>query len=202
MNYICFIIYSCTRLSMLRLWKNIKLLSILLVSLLCTTLVWCWSIWDDGDEFIINVTWYSLAYKWNVDLWKVALKTDDLDEIIDLYQEIWDNVWYRDSLLIAEKYDQWLWINTFAQDNLDTLERQWLTLTDIKKTQIKLRKKSEDINAVLVDYKITEWFIEEVPMLYISQLFIPDGHNIELVSFITEDSSSHSSAVNMLKNIN
>lgn len=187
---------------MWNLWKNIKLLSTLFISLLCITLVWCWNSWDDWDGFIVNVAWYSLVYKWDIDLWKVALKADDLDEIIDLYQEIWDNVWYRDSLLIAEKYDQWLWINAFAQENLDTLEKQWLTITDVKKTQIKLRNKSENINAVLVDYKITEWFIEEIPLLYISQLFIPNGHNVELISFVTEDSSSHSSAVKMLTNIN
>ena len=53
-----------------------------------------------------------------------------------------------------------------------------------------------------MDYKITEWFIEEVPLVYISQLFIPNGYNVELISYITEDSSAHDSAVNMLKNVN
>jgi len=182
--------------------KNLKLLTVLSILSICFVLCWCGSDWGGEGKYVTSVAWYSLMYNWNVDLWKVALKTDDLNEIISLYQEVWDNVWYRDSLLIAEKYSQWLWVNAFAQDNLDTLEKQWLTLSDVKKTQITLKKKSENINAVLVDYKIMEWFIEEVPLLYVSQLFIPDGYNIELVSFITEDSSSHSSAVNMLKNIN
>ena len=179
--------------------RTLKLLSI---SILCLALIWCGSSWSNWSKFIINVAWYSLVYNWNVKLWKVALKTDDLDEIIDLYQEIWDNIWYRDSLLIAEKYDQWLWINAFAQSNLDMLEEQWLVLSDIKKTQVKLETESGIMNAVLVEYKITEWFIEKVPVLYLSQLFIPDGHSVKLVSFVTENSSSHSSAVNMLKNIN
>ena len=187
---------------MLFIQKNIRLLTALFISLICFTLAWCWSSWSSENEFNINIAWYTLAYDWNVDLWKVALKTDDLDEIIDLYQENWEDIWYRDSLLIADKFNQWLWINAFAQDNLDTLEEKWLTLSDIKKTQIKLKKYSEDINAVLIDYKITKWFIDKVPLLYVSQLFIPDNHNVILISFITEDSSSHSSAVNMLKNIN
>lgn len=187
---------------MYNLSKNLKLLTVLSISSICFVLCWCESDWGSDGKYVTSVAWYNLMYNWGVNLWKVALKTDDLNEITSLYQEIWDNVWYRDSLLIAEKYGQWLGVNAFAQDNLDTLEKQWLTLSDVKKTQITLKKKSENINAVLVDYKITEWFIEEVPLLYISQLFIPDGYNIELVSFITEDSSSHSSAVNMLKNIN
>ena len=115
---------------------------------------------------------------------------------------MWDNVWYRDSLLVAGKYAQWLWVNAFAQDNLDTLESQWLTISDIKKTQIKLERKTNNVDAVLVDYKISEWLIDTIPLLYVSQLFIQDGSNIKLVSFVTEDSSSHTSAVKMLKSIN
>ena len=184
------------------IWKNLKLLTKFFVWFLCFALVWCGSNWDNGDKFVVNVAWYSLIYNWNVELWKVALKTDDLDEIVDLYQEIWDDVWYRDSLLVAEKYDQWLWINTFAQSNLDILEEKWLTIADLRKTQIKLERESEMINAVLVEYKITWWLIEKLPLLYVSQLFIPDDHNVILISFITEDSSSHSSAVKMFKNIN
>ena len=186
---------------MLPLWKHLRLLLVLSTLFLCFTLIGCWSSGNYGNEFSINVAWYNLVYNWNIELKKVELKTDDLDEIIDLYQEVGDNVWYRDSLLIAEKYDQWLWINAFAQGNLDTLEAQWLTLNNLKKTQIKLTNKSENKNAVLVEYEITKWFIEEIPVLYVSQLFIPDGHNVKLISFITEDKSSHSSAVKMLKNI-
>lgn len=183
--------------------KNLKLsITLLFISSICFVLVWCGSNWDGESKYITNVAWYSLMYNWDVDLWKVALKNDDLNEIIDLYQELWDDVQYRDSLLIAEKFNQWLWINAFAQDNLDTLKKQWLALSDIRKIQITLKKKSENINAVLVNYKITEWFIDEVPLVYVSQLFIPNGYNVELISYITEDPSSHTSAVNMLKNVN
>ena len=180
---------------------NLKLatLSILFI---CLILPWCGSNWDNEGVYITNVAWYNLVYNWDVDLWKVALKSDDLTEIIDLYQEIWDDIQYRDSLLIAEKFNQWLWINAFAQGNLDILEKQWLVLSDIKKTQITLKKKSENVDAVLVDYKITEWFIDEVPLLYVSQLYIQNGRNVLLISYITEDSSSHISAINMLKNVN
>lgn len=201
MNSICFIICAYDRLIMRYITKNIKLCMFICL-LLPFALAWCGGSWDSGKKFTVNIAWYSLIYNWDVELWKVALMTDDLSEIIDLYQEVWDNIWYRDSLLIAEKYDQWLWINTFAQDNLDTLEEQWLTLADIKKTQIKLKKESENVNAVLVEYKITGWLINELPLLYVSQLFVPDNHNVELMSFITEDSLSHSSAVKMFKNIN
>lgn len=165
-------------------------------------LSWCGNGSSNKNNLDISILWYTLNYNWSVELWKVTLKTDDLDEIIDLYQEVWDDVWYRDSLLIAKKSSQWLWVNAFAQSNLDTLEKQWLTLSDIKKTQIKLKNKSENINAVLVEYKITEWLVDKIPVLYMSQLFIPDGYDVELLSFITEDSTSNSYVVNMFKNIN
>ncbi len=187
---------------MCNVWRCLKLLFLWFISLLSLSLVWCGDGWNNWNKFVLSVAWYSLVYNWNVKLWKVALKTDDLNEIIDLYQEIWDNIWFRDSLLVAEKYDQWLWINAFVQSNLDVLEEQWLLLSDVKKTQVKLETKSGVMNAVLVEYKITEWFIDKVPLLYFAQLFIPDGHSVKLVSFITESSTSHSSALSMLKNIN
>lgn len=183
-------------------YKNLRLLTKLFVLFVSLTLVWCWNNWDIENQFTVNVAWYNLVYNWNIELWKVSLMADDLDEIIDLYQEVWDDLDYRDSLLIAEKYAQWLWVNAFAQDNLDTLESQWLTISDIKKTQIKLGRWSNNVDAVLVDYKISEWLINTIPLLYVSQLFIQDGNNIKLVSFVTEDSSSHSYAVKMFKNIN
>ena len=117
-------------------------------------------------------------------------ETDDLSEIVDLYQEEWDDILYRDSLLIAQKYSQWLWINTFAQENLDVLEDQWLVLSNIDKKQIIIEKEWEKVNIVLVEYEIIEWLIPEIPRLYLSQLFIPEWGNVWLVSFITENLSS------------
>ena len=157
--------------------------------LCCFLLVWCWNNWNN-NELVVNVGGYILEYEWNVWLSKVALKTDDLSEIVDLYQEEWEDVWYRDSLLIAQRYSQWLWINAFVEWNLDVLEDHELTLSNIKKKQIFLEKEWKEINAVLVEYEITEWFIEEVPKLYFSQLFIPEWTNVWLISFITENSSS------------
>ena len=103
--------------------------------------------------------------------------------------------------LIAEKYAQWLWANAFAQDNLDMLVDQWLTIEGIQKTQVWLHKYWDKVNAVLVEYTITEWLIDELPLLYVSQLFIPKDNDIILMSFVTENKSSHLSAVNMFKNI-
>lgn len=178
--------------------KNLKLLFICICSLLPLILIWCGSENNNTNQFTIDISWHELTYNWNQNFERVALKTDDLDEITDLYQEIWDNVWYRDSLLIAEKYNQWLWVNAFAQNNLDTLYERWLTISNLEKIQIWLNNNE---NAVLVNYEITEWFISEVPVLYVSQLFIPDGNNIKLVSFISEDSSSRWHAINMFKKI-
>ena len=181
--------------------SNSKLLLPVIWFLVCFMLIWCWDSWNGNNRTIIDLSWYKIQYNWDITLWKVALKTDDLDEITELYEEVWDNLWYRDSLLIAQKYDQWFGVNAFAQNNLDVLSEQWLELSDIKKTQIKINKENEDINAVLVEYKIVGWLISSLPSLYISQLFIPDNHNIKLISFITESSSSNSAAVNMLKNV-
>jgi hypothetical protein len=163
-------------------------------------LTWCWGSWS-WESLSLDVYWFELKYDGEVNLERVALKKDDMDEILDLYQEVWNDSEYKDSLLVAEKYAQWLWANAFAQDNIDTLKNQWLTLADITKTQIWIEMYGEKINAVLVEYEITEWFIKDVPLLYISQLFIPDEDNMILMSFITENKSSHLSASNMFKNI-
>lgn len=187
---------------MIKLWKsNIKLFWILFVIFACFSLVWCWDSWTWSDGFYINENWFDLYYDWNVELEKVRLKTDDLDEITDLFQEIWDDLDYRDSLLIATKYNQWLWANAFAQDNLDTLVKQWLTLSNINKTQIWFKKAWEDINAVLVEYEITKWLIADIPLLYVSQLFVPKDYDMVLMSYITEDKQSHLNASKMFKNI-
>lgn len=183
------------------IWKKISLLGIVFGFFASFLLSWCWNSWEWTSNYSMNIYWYNLEYDNNINLEKVHLKTDDLDEIVDLYQEIWNNSDYKDSLLIARKYNQWLWANAFAQDNLDTLEEQWLTLSDIKKTQILLNKYGKEVNVVLVEYTITKWLISDLPLLYVSQLFIPDDNEMILMSFITEEKSSNLSASDMFKNI-
>jgi len=186
----------------MRFWRgNLKMLLSLLWFITFFSLVGCWNSWISSDEFTLNTYWFNLEYDGNINFEKVQLKTDDLDEIIDLYQEAWDEVWYRDSLLIAEKYAQWLWANAFAQDNLEILTDKWLILSGIQRTQVRLKKYWEDINAVLVEYKITGWLVNDIPLLYVSQLFIPKDYNMLLMSFITENKSSYLSASDMFKNI-
>ena len=180
---------------------NLKLLWIVFGIFACFPLSWCWNSWSGDDIFSINEHWFNLNYNGNIKFERLQLKTNDLDEIIDLYQEAWDDLKYRDSLLFAEKYSQWLWANAFAQGNLDNLVAQWLTISGIKKIQISLKKYWENINMVLVEYEISKWLINDIPLLYVSQLFVPQGENILLMSFITEDKSSRSSVSNMFKNI-
>lgn len=187
---------------MIVVWKkNLNLSWFILWFLVSFLLYWCWGSWTGSNKFVENVYWYNLKFDWKVKLERVWLKNDDLDEIVGLFQEAWNNVWYRDSLLIAEKYAQWLWANAFAQDNLNTLLVQWLTLSNVKKSQISLKKDGKTINCILVEYEITKWLINEFPLLYVSQLFIPKEKDMLLMSFITENKSSHSSAVTMFKNI-
>ena len=188
--------------SFIKNWKgNLKLLWVMFVVFVWFSLTWCKDSWIWGDDFTLSIYWFDLEYNGNIRLEKVQLKTDDLDEIVDLYQEIWDSVEYRDSLLIAKKYAQWLWANAFVHDNLDILEEKWLVISDIRKTQVRLKKYWENVNAVLVEYKITEWLIDNIPQLYVSQLFIPKDYDMILMSFITENKSSYLSASNMFKNI-
>ena len=146
-------------------------------------LVWCWdSLGEDGTSSI-NIHWFELNYNGNTKFEKVRLKEDDLDEIDDLYQEIWnDDSEFKDSLLIASKYAQWLWVNAFAQDNLDTLKDHWLTISKVKKTQVWIKKHWEKINAVLVEYEITQWLVDGIPLLYISQACLLDQGNVLAVS--------------------
>ena len=169
--------------------------------LCCFLLVWCGNSWSGKNTLYIDAWGVALDYAWNVKLSKVNLKTDDLDEIIDLYQEVWDDVWYRDSLLIAKKYYQWLWINAYVQENLDVLEDHELVLSNINKKQIALQINWKETNAVLVEYEIVEWFVEEIPRLYISQLFIPDWNMVLLMSFITENSSSRNNMSKAFKQV-
>jgi hypothetical protein len=124
--------------------------------LACFLLVWCGDL-GNKNKLVLNVWNFELDYVWNVKLSRVALKTDDLSDVIDLYQEEWDDIWYRDSLLIAKSYSQRLWINAFAQQNLDVLEDQWLVLSNVSKDQISIECEWDKINAVLVEYEIIEW---------------------------------------------
>lgn len=181
-----------------KLWIKKIWLCLLFSLLLCFLLAWCGDNWNRKSNFSIDVSGFELNYGWNVKLSKVALKTDDLDDIIDLYQEEWDDVWYKDSLLIAQKYSQ-LGVNAFVQENLDAFEEYDLVLSNINKKQILFEKDWEDVNAVLLEYEIIEWFVEEIPKLYVSQFFIPDWKIIVLMSYITEDPSSRNSMSNAFK---
>lgn len=179
--------------------NTLKIFCVILLFSFSFLLIWCWS--SSTNSFSVNEYWFDLSYNWDVNLERVQLKTDDMEEVVDLFQEVWDNPEYRDSLLIAEKHAQWLWPNAFMQDNLDTLKDQWLTLSNIEKTQIWLERYGEEFNAVLVEYEITEWLINDIPLLYVSQLFVPNGEDMVLMSFITEDKSSRLNASKMFKNI-
>lgn len=181
--------------------KNIiKCLRVLFGLCTCIMLVWCWSN-SDKNQTEINVWDFVLTYGSNIKLEKINVKNDDLGEIMELYQETWEDLDYKDSLLIAEKYSQWLGVLAFVQNNLDTLEEQWLTLKNIKKSQVSLDSLWKSKNAILLEYEITEWFIPEIPLLYLSQLFIPIDDNIILLSFMSENINVRNSASSMFKNI-
>lgn len=169
----------------------------LLLILPCFLLFGCWSSWSEWGLSNINVAGYSLSLDNSLRLERLQLNEEDSYEIVGLYQEI-GNSDYKDSLLVAEKYSQWYWVNAFAQDNLDVLEAQWLTLSNINRIQL---SKGEIKNWVIVEYEIIEWFIREVPILYVSQLFVPNWDNIVMFSFITEERSKRTSATKMFKNI-
>lgn len=185
---------------MKRFDRNLKLLSILSI-LTCFLLTWCWNNSLYNNESSINVAWYYLSYNWNINLESLPVKKDDSEDILAIYQEVWNNLTYRDSLLVAETYSQWLWINAFAQNNLDTLINNWLTITDVKKTQIWIKKDWKKENAVLLEYKITEWFISSIPTLYVSQLFVPNTNSVILMSFMSDSAWASKSATDMFKSI-
>ena len=186
---------------MKRFMSNLKP-PFLLCLLACFLLIWCWNNNSSYDkQSSINVAWYFLSYNWNVNLESLSIKKDDPEDILAIYQEVWDNLTYRDSLLIAEAYSQWIWINAFAQSNLDTLINNWLTITDIKKTQIWIKKNWKKENAVLLEYKITDWLISSIPVLYVNQLFIPDTNSVILMSYISDEAWASKSASEMFKNI-
>lgn len=180
-----------------------KSVSFIVCLLFWVMLTWCGNSWniDSNWGFSIKNSWFSLEYNWNVELEWVLLNDEDLNEILALYQETWTNIDYKDSLLIAEKYSWWRGVNTFVQENLDMLEEQWLELDNIKKSQIPIVKNGEKINWVLVEYEIVEWFINKIPKLYISQLFVIQKENIILFSYITENRKACNYATEMFKNI-
>lgn len=182
--------------------KGTRLLLVIFYIITWFFLVWCGNdVISYENQIDINVWDFMITYKWNVKLSKVPLKVDDLDDIVDLYQEDWDKTWYKDSLLVAEKYFQWFWINAFVQDNLKALETNWLTLDNVQKKPIWLGNGDDDNIAVLVSYQIVDGLISEIPSLYVSQLFIPELHSVKLVSYITEDLSAHDYIKNSLENI-
>ena len=175
---------------------------IILLGLFCSLLAWC------GDKGLSSsgkidllVSDFFLSYNGNVDLQKVYLNEGDSPEILDLYEETWNNIIYKDSLLIAKKFDQWLWVNSFVQQNLDSMEDLWLSLDNVNKKQIVLNKDWKNVNGVLVEYDVSEWFVSDVPLLYMSQLFIPIDNSIILFSYMTENSKARWSASKMFKNV-
>lgn len=181
--------------------KNLKTSIYTICILSCFFLTWCWWGLSGKYNYSLSFYWFILNYSWDIDIEWVPLKNDDLYVISDLYQEVWDDVDYKDSLLIAKSNSNWLGANAFSRENLDSLESQWLTVENINRTQITIKKSWDMYNAVLVEYEITEWLITEIPRLYVSQLFIPKNNDIILMSYITEDLSSRTSASNMFKNI-
>lgn len=180
--------------------SNIKKIWFLFCVWVCLIIAWCDASLNN-NSFSFHVSDFLLTYNGNVKLEELGLKADDNDDIIALYQEAWDNIGYKDSLLIAEKYSQWLWVNAFAQSNIDTLYDYNLSIENITKTQLNIEDKKGKRNAVLVEYDITSWFVESIPALYMSQLFIENDTNIILMSYSTESTQSREYASNMFKNI-
>ena len=187
---------------MIKIWElKLKILWLSLGFLICFSLIGCGKVDTTKEPIILNVSGFKLSYNWNISFQNLPIKNDDYEWTIALYQEKWNDTKFRDSLLIAEKYSR-LGANAFAQENIDVLEDWWIKLSNLKKSQIRFNKKWEDINAVLVEYEITEWFIPEIPILYLSQLFVPNNNTMILMSFITEDFSSRDNVSKMFKNIN
>lgn len=180
---------------------NFKRFLFLTISCACFLIAWCWNSNSWNHQIALDVFWFQLEGNTKVELQRVGLKTEDLEEIVDLYQEVWNSAEYKDSLLIAKKYSKWLGANAFIQDNLEILQNNWLDLANINTTQVQLKKKKERYNAVLLEYEIAGWLIDEIPLLYVSQLFIPKENDIVLVSYITEDLTSSSNISNLFKNI-
>lgn len=181
---------------------NCKLRLLFLLTIIwCFLLSWCWNNKNSSSQTTINTAWYYLTYNWNVKLEWLQIKQDDSEDMLAIYQEAWSNPSYRDSLLIAERYSQWLWINSFAQNNLDALIDNWLTLSDVKKTQISIKRNGKKENGVLIEYKITKWLVTNIPTLYASQLFIQNENSVILMSYISDEASASKSASDMFKNI-
>lgn len=179
-----------------QLKKNLNNIWAMLLLSVSFLLIWC-SNSVNSNWFDIEIEWFNVNYNGSVKLEEIAISNDDMEEISQLYQEVSENESYKDSLLVAEKYSRWLWINTFVQENLDTLEAQWLTLKNITKKQLTINKN----NAVLVNYEITAWLIPEVPKLYICELFISKDSNIILFSYITEKQSANKDISKIFQNI-
>lgn len=186
---------------MVRSCSLIKNLVFLLCIIVSFSLVWCKNGNKSWGEVVLSVKWYEFKYNWNVEFQELPLKVDDNDDIMALYQEKWNDLAYRDSLLIAERYANWVWANVFIKDNLEILEKQWLVLSNINKKQLWFKKGWENISAVLLEYEITKWLVPEIPLLYISQLFIPEEDSMLMLSYITENLSSRKFVSDMFKNI-
>lgn len=180
-------------------WKSVIIFWILWLT--CFIITWCKHSTITKYQTEIITSDLSLTYNWEIQLSKIIISNNDLEEITDVYEEVWNNTTFKDSLIIAEKSTQY-GINTFVQDNLDFLEIQWLEIKDTSKIQIWLKRDGKIENTVLVEYSIQWWFTSETPVLYVSQFFIPYGDkNVKLFSFISESKSARDSASKMFKQI-
>ena len=171
----------------------------LLLGISLLFLAWC------GNEQAttpITVDEYQINYQGKIALQEQALTSENDFETRAIYVESGENISFRDSLIIEERYNQWKKVVVFSQEAIATLEDQGLIIEDKKEETIIINCKGKQNSSRIVSYTISSGFIAEVPKLYTVALFTEKNTNTIIIrSYITEQAEEQKQFLNALKSI-
>ena len=87
---------------------------------------------------------------------------------------------------MAEKYSQGKGVVAFSREALEMLEQQGLVIEDKKETTLMIPCTDGTVAARLVKYRIVSGFVDEVPSLFMVDLFLEKSeHTIMIWSYST-----------------
>jgi hypothetical protein len=139
---------------------------------------------------------YQITYAGKTSFSQQQPTTNNNEETLLMeYVETGTNETFKDSLLIAESYNQGKGVVSFTQDALNTLEEQGLILEQRNEETLRINCENEKKTARLLSYVITSGFIAEVPKLYVTHLFIEKNSATILMFSHTTEKSSEQKAI-------
>jgi hypothetical protein len=145
---------------------------------------------------------YQMLYQGKVSLSAREVPTETLDGVLALYTESGANSSYLDSVVLVEKYNQGKGVLVFSQEAMDTVKAKGLTLANERDEKFSISCQGEKKSARLFAYEVSSGFVQKVPKLYMTQLFLEkDANTLVLWSHSTETKSEQNAMRSAFKAI-